>query len=204
MINVAAGQRAQLNRQPACQESQIGACQGLNQTFECPVDGKVCQVSFVLRKDLLPSYQDSMELQVYPDVLSDAPVRPIRIGGLRSQLNPILTYLTNDLTQMAGSNLVFDHIRVGVSGESIPIKCSRPTDCTVTYPAGTSKGYLYFVAQPDQGERGLIPVMLQQAQGLGKVLYTPPERPGPNAVGSSTPQVVQPVQPKVPLSSTTE
>jgi hypothetical protein len=204
MINVAAGQRAQLNRQPPCQGTTTGACRDLNQTFDCPVDGKICRASFVLRKESLPSYQDSMELQVYPDVASSAPVRPITIGGVRSQLNPVLTTLSSDSTQMTGNNLVFDQLMVGVDGKPIPMTCSRPTDCTVTYPTGTKKGYLNFIAQAGQGERGLVPVMLQQAQGIAKVLYTPSEKPAAAAPGGATPQVVQPAKPQVPLSSSTE
>ena len=121
MINVSAGERAQLNRQPACEGKSEGACRDLNQTFECPGDGKICKASFVLREESLPNYQDSMELQVYPETESPAPVRLIKIGGIRSQLNPILTSLSADSTQMAGTNLVFDQLKVGATGKPFPL-----------------------------------------------------------------------------------
>ena len=204
MINVSTGERAQLNHQPSCTERPGGACDDLNQAFECPGDGKICTVSFVLRREFVPNFQDSMDLQVHPEIVSAAPVRVIKIGGLRSQLNPLLSSITADFGQMTGTNLVFDELMVGVSGKPIKMDCSHPTDCVVSYPANTPKGYLYFVAQKGGGESGLIPVVLQQAQGISKVLYTPSQKPGANPAGGSTPQVVQPAKPKVPLSSSTE
>jgi hypothetical protein len=145
-----------------------------------------------------------MELQVYPETESPAPARLIKIGGVRSQLSPILTSLSADSTQMAGTNLVFDQLTVGATGKPFPLECSRPTDCAVKYPSGTGKGYLYFVARSGQGESGLIPVVLQQAQGVSKVLYTPPEKGVPKAEQKATPSTVQPAKPTVPLSSSTE
>ena len=47
-------------------------------------------------------------------------------------------------------------------------------------------------------------ILLQQAQGIAKVLYTPSEKPAAAAPGGATPQVVQPAKPQVPLSSSTE
>jgi len=145
-----------------------------------------------------------MELQVYPETESPAPVRLIKIGGLRSQLNPILTSLSADSTQMSGTNLVFDQLKVGAIGKPFPLACSRPTDCAVKYPSGTTKGYLYFVARSGEGESGLIPVVLQQAQGVAKVLYVPPEKGVSKAEEKPTPQAVQQAKLKVPLSSSTE
>jgi len=101
-------------------------------------------------------------------------------------------------------NLVFEQLTVGATGKPFPLECSRPTDCAVKYPSGTGKGYLYFVARSGQGESGLIPVVLQQAQGVAKVLYTPPEKGASKAEEKSTPLAAQPAKPKVPLSSSTE
>ena len=123
--------------------------------------------------------------------------------GRSRQISPILTSLSVDSTQMAGTNLVFEQLTVGTTGKPFPPACSRPTDCTVKYPSGTAKGYLYFVARAGQGESGLIPVVLQQAQGVAKVLYTPPEKGASKAEEKPTPQVV-PTKPKVHLSSSTE
>jgi hypothetical protein len=206
MINVSAGERVQLNHQPECTGKSGGLCRDLNPRFgDCSGDQTICKVTFILRRESLPTYQDSMEVQVYPETQSPAPIRPIKIGGLRSQLSPVLAYLSTDFTQMSGINLVFDQIAVGAGGKPTDITCSRPTDCTVTYPPGTKKGYLYFVAQPGQGENGLIPVVLQEAQGLGKVLYTPPEKPAPKtAEKAAAPEAVPPPKPKVPLSSVTD
>jgi len=205
MINVSAGERAQLNHQTQCAGASGGPCQDLNPRFgECSEDQTVCRVRFILRKESLPLYEDTMDLRVYPETeSSEAPVRSIKIGGLRSQLNPILTSLSADSTQMAGTNLVFDQLTVGTTGKPFPLECSRPSDCTVKYPAGTGKGYLCFVARPGEGERGLIPVVIQQAQGISKVLYTPPEKGGSNAGQKAPPQAVQTGKP-VPLSSSTE
>jgi hypothetical protein len=205
MINISEGERAQFNHQSMCQGTNNLACSDLNQTFDCAGDGKICRVTFVFRKESLTSYRDSMDLQVYPEhpLTFNATIGVIKIGGLRSQMNPILGSISSDSTQLAGNNLVFDQLVVGAGGKPISMICSAPSDCNITYPSTTKKGYLYFVARPDQGEGGLVPVMLQNAQGMAKVLYTPPEKPSPPATGTQ-PQAMQPVQPTVPLSSRIE
>jgi len=197
MINVSTGERVQLNHQADCDGNKTEACADLNPRFQCPGEGKICEATFVLRKQALPSYRDSMDLLVFAEnPVPNAPIKPIKIGGLRSQISPILTSISSDSTQLSGNNLVFDQLAVGAEGKPIKMSCSPPTDCSVTYPPGTGKGYLYFVAQPGRDESGLIPVVRQGTQGVTKVLYTPPTQPH-----VSTPQVEQP---KVPLSSTAE
>jgi hypothetical protein len=205
MINVSSGERVQLNKERPCSDGRVSnACSDLNQRLTCQGNGKICDVYFALRSKDFAKYQDRMQLQVYPErpPQRGATVAPIAIGGLKSQIAPILTSVSADSTQLSGSNLVFDQLAVGADPNQkiIQMTCSPPTDCTVSYPSGMKKGYLYFVVKPGQGESGLVPVILQGAQGISKVMYSPPEKATAKPSVVTTQQVAHP---KVPLSSAT-
>jgi hypothetical protein len=179
MCNVAEDESARLNRVPRCNDKR--ECEDMNQAFKCDAAEHTCKVSFVLRKETLLSYRDSMDLEIFTPPQDPSrkliPLNPIVIGGVRSQVNPLLSTISSDSKQLPGRNLLFRTMRVGASGPSVPLNCaSSGTYCTVTkYPPEVKDpAFLYFVVQSNVGQDGLIPVQKQDTSGLTPVQYTPP------------------------------
>ena len=69
---------------------------------------------------------------------------------LRSNAQPIVTTINDAQTVMSGKNLFFKHIRVGDTGQALPLTCaSDGSECRVLSYPRTGDGYLYFLDDDD-------------------------------------------------------